>query len=329
MSKGFVWLIFALILITGLAAPLFSQIRSYTYTDFVEVNPNFPENVEVRRTLKDLIMESPNVVSKTATKVYFQLDSPNRVLFRTETANGALYLLFINEKDLIFPVYSAGSFVIKRRMSDGAFIQVKIFLKNDPECFARIFPMKDRTKMDVYLFGRVLYKNINIPIPFSEVLTSSLARIIELSKKSIDWRILESPKETSDQQAVQNMALTIRNKLPELKDADDGAMDRNGEFVYIETQAKQSGNGFNCSGFAKWVVDGIYYAETGKLIDLNLLKEKHTDLRDHRWSSRYEDERDPYFGLDWIRNLALAVRMANPWTRPGSPEESDVRNVPF
>lgn len=35
---------------------------------------------------------------------------------------------------------------------------------------------------------------------------------------------------------------------------------------------------------------------------------KRRDDRGNRWSSGLETQRDPYFGLDWTRNLALAYR---------------------
>ncbi|MEA1911920.1 MAG: hypothetical protein U9N32_09655, partial [Spirochaetota bacterium] len=60
-------------------------------------------------------------------------------------------------------------------------------------------------------------------------------------------------------------------------------------------------------GFVKWIVDGIYKPLTGKNIDIAFLKEKHFELRGNKWSSKLENENDPYFGLDWTRNLAFEI----------------------
>jgi hypothetical protein len=122
---------------------------------------------------------------------------------------------------------------------------------------------------------------------------------------------------------------TIRRLLPGLPDQDDGALDEHSRYVFIESGDPQRGSvGLNCSGFAKWISDGFHYGLTGRYLAIDPLKEKHLDYRGNRWSLRFEDERDPYFGLDWSRNLAASL-----WRAQGfeslSPEEFDVRRVEY
>jgi len=97
----------------------------------------------------------------------------------------------------------------------------------------------------------------------------------------------------------------IRRRLPDIGYQDDGAWDENGIPVYIETLAPQPETaGLNCSGFAKWVVDGILRPLTGARLPIEPLK-RQADERGSSFSTVFEDTLDPFFGLDWTRNLAL------------------------
>ena len=48
--------------------------------------------------------------------------------------------------------------------------------------------------------------------------------------------------------------------------------------------------------------------------------------RGGKWSARYEEELDPYFGLDWTRGLARSIAQARTGSVPGD-EELDVRDA--
>lgn len=102
-----------------------------------------------------------------------------------------------------------------------------------------------------------------------------------------------------------DMLQSIRYQLPLLSDSPTGAIDSDGNYT------KDSGNGLNCSGFAKWIVDGFYTPLTlndePKYISLQALRKKHPKERGTKDILIYEDSRDPYFGLDWTRNLAVEL----------------------
>jgi hypothetical protein len=128
---------------------------------------------------------------------------------------------------------------------------------------------------------------------------------------------------------VEQVLERIRLQLPFLPDLEDGALDETGRFVRIEDGLEIKEGGLNCSGFAKWVTDGFYYPLTGRLLDPETLKYKHLGLRGHRWSDRYEEARDPYFGLDWSRNLAVSLANARAPHSAQDPEARDVRQALF
>ena len=103
-------------------------------------------------------------------------------------------------------------------------------------------------------------------------------------------------------------------------------MDAHGEYVFIETGIPQGElGGLNCSGFAKWVVDGFYRPLAGQCIGVEALKIPASASRGNAWSRRLESERDPYFGLDWSRYLAVRLAQARTGILAGDLEGFDVR----
>ncbi|HUZ17377.1 MAG TPA: hypothetical protein VMV68_03250 [Spirochaetia bacterium] len=287
----------------------------------------FRDNDHIRKQLSDIIFAPTSEVLSSPTAVFPDPAQGTTVRFDVVRQDGDFYLLFTNQDNASFPIDSPGSYIIKRSERDGSFVQVKIFLDGGPNSFIRIFPMGERTRMNVYLYGYPMYRDLVLPISFKQVLTDPFSTIMELTRSSVDWSTIFADRPLPEDAVVAGMVNTIRKSLPLLSDHADGAMSSQGQFVYIKTLEALSHGGFNCSGFGKWVIDGLYEPRTGSLISIEELKRKHLDLRGNEWSDRYEKERDPYFGLDWTRNLSLAVaRLGDPNATPTS---SDVTDVPF
>jgi hypothetical protein len=183
--------------------------------------------------------------------------------------------------------------------------------------------------MDVYLFGIEVARGVLLPVEFVDLLTEPFTRVVDLSRSTVHWeRLLYRRAGPPDELAFTHVE-AIRRLLPRLSDRDDGAMDADRRYVFIETGDPQVGSGgLNCSGFAKWISDGFYYGLTGRYLAIEPLKAKHLEYRGNRWSLRFEDERDPYFGLDWSRNLAAALWQAQGYGMLG-PEDFDVRRVEY
>jgi hypothetical protein len=190
--------------------------------------------------------------------------------------------------------------------------------------------------MEFIAYGGVLAKDILLPVSFQEAIFLPVRRIQEMSQASMEWSLL-SPNPAL--YAVErDMVAKIRKSLPLLAYADDGAVDRDGRAVFIATGLPQEKGryGLNCSGFAKWIVDGIYAAtgeepegEAPALSDIAVLKERDIGNRGSSFTQAYEESRDVFFGLDWVRSLAheLMGRLY-----PGmefSRDDMDVRISPF
>ena len=220
-----------------------------------------------------------------------------------------------------------GTFIIKRSTGDGSFLHAKVFLQNDPDCFLRLFPSDDRTIMDVVLFGSPVQTQVVLPISFDRLLTAPLSRIMDLSSSSVDWSLVLAPPQRPEDVRILQVVRAIRARLPGLRDRDDGAMDAEGRLVAIATGLPDASGkgGFNCSGFAKWVIDGFYAPLAGHDTDIMALKSRDA-MRENKWSARFEEELDPYFGLDWSRGLARSLAQARTGSLPRD-EEIDVRDA--
>jgi len=287
-----------------------------------------PDTAEARELLRDTIFAPIGTASRAAARTVIQRSDGATVHFRTESANGALYQTF-TRGDLVPPrLDTAGTFIIKRSRVDGSFVQVKIFLQDDPGCFVRLAPLGDRTVLDVTLFGRTFQRGVILAARLETLLTAPLERIMRLADPAVDWDLLQPAPPTGADAALERTAAAIRAALPRLGDAEDGAMDAAGRMVFIRDGSPQgAAPGFNCSGFAKWVVDGFYRPLTGALTDIETLKARDVGIRGNRWTGPLEETRDPYFGIDWSRHLVRELARARGETSGGS-EAWDVRDAP-
>ena len=226
------------------------------------------------------------------------------------------------------PLYTRGSWILKRSSPDGAPIQAKVFLSSDPGTFIRIYPDGDRSKLDLVVYGGVLNREVSLPIPFDRAFASTMADIASWSSDLIDWSLFSpSPGLYRDVRAFVD---ETRRRLPELRYGDDGALDAQGRPVYIATGMPQADpTGLNCSGFAAWVADGFYRPLTGLLLDPQVLAARHVEARAIKAAAPYETDLDPFFGLDWTRNIALALLDARYPSRPHGLPEADVRISAF
>jgi len=288
---------------------------------------SLPENWEARSLMRDTIFAPVRDAAAMPPRVIRQTESTAEVSFRADLQEGAAFLVFSNRSARGFRLDNAGTFIIKRSLADGSFIQAKVFVQNDPGCFLRIFPQADRTVMDVVLYGLEFQTHVLLPARFETLLTAPFSRIVDLSRTSVDWRLVLSPEQGPGDARIAAIVDAVRSRLHQLRDMDDGAMDAAGRLVFIATgeRAPAGRGGFNCSGFAKWIIDGFYAPLTGSLTDISELRSRDSDQRGTAWSARYEEEQDPYFGLDWSRGLGRALQRERSGVMPG-PDALDVRD---
>jgi len=292
----------------------------------------FTENYEVRAQVKDF-MFSPMAQIKTGDEYYSLWDREYKVKFETTIKNDAAYFQFKNESKRGYDNVTRGNYIIKRSLKNGIFQWIKVLLRDEqPHSYIRILSDGNRSLLELYFFDTLLYQNIILPVSLETLITAPFSKIIQFTEGSIDWSYILSQGYGKNYLNIRLLIERLLELLPYVTEAYDGAINQRGEFVLIKGGELQGANkGVNCSGFSKWMIDGFYFALTDKYIDIELLKIKHQELRGNRWIKRYEDqdEYDPFFGLDWSRNLAIVLMSARTGREIKDIESFDVREVDF
>ena len=203
-----------------------------------------------------------------------------------------------------FPGWAQGSWMMTRRKDTGAGTLIRIFLRSDQYTYIQFRPFgSDKSQLDAVLYGGYVVQSVPVAVPFERLYTMPLNDILKLSEEKFPRKYFE-PDPILYRDSRRFIA-QVRERIGELEFADDGAIDENGNYVFIETLRSQPqvSAGLNCSGFAKWLIDGLLRPVTGARLPITPLKAPFGE-RGSSFSVNWEEKRDPYFGLDWIRNLA-------------------------
>ncbi len=250
----------------------------------------------------------------------------NKVEIRVEQGNGEFMTVLAREGDGTFPSWSQGTWVLYRSLSDGSRTRIRFFPRSDPFCYIQFRPDgQDRTLLDAVAYEGYVVRSMILPLSLDRVVIESMNRVLMPVMETFPRRYFEPrPEYYADIRALSG---AIRSRLGSLAYADDGALDENGLPVYIKSGSRQTGSiGLNCSGFAKWVVDGTLKPLTGKRLPITPLKQPPLP-RGNTFSEPWESLRDPYFGLDWTRNLAAEAGRVFRGERGADPKEYEVRRT--
>jgi hypothetical protein len=203
-----------------------------------------------------------------------------------------------------FPGWAQGSWMITRKKGTGEGTLIRIFLRSDQYTYIQFRPfIGEKCQMDAVVYGGYIVNSMPVGVSFERLYSMQLNDIIKLAGDKFPLRYYEpQPVFYKDHG---KLVANVRKNLKPLRFADDGAIDENGEYVFIDNLKSQpsSSAGLNCSGFTKWLIDGILRPVTGERLKINQLKAPFGE-RGSSFTENWEQRRDPYFGLDWIRNLA-------------------------
>ncbi len=315
----------------------------------LEQNYHLKENTDLRIRLQNLFTAPLNEVLASRQTIYSQRDGNPPVMFQVRLNNeqpDKLYYAFVNLSDdtenntTPSPVSSRGSYLIRRNLQTDRIDQIKIFLNyniGNEQSFIRISPKMNTpySEIEVVIFDRTIYSGVPLSIPFADILTMPLHQFLQMTSETIPWETLWSDPTLTDWQLVKQIPQQLRPFLYQIPEIYDGAIDAHGLFVRIQTGEPLENPGMNCSGFVKWVADGVYRSlkrreDEQPYLDINVLRHRQTQIRgaNNSWSDAKETTRDPYFGLDWARAIAqelLELKLG----RPVDIRTSDVRAIPF
>lgn len=285
------------------------------------------DDSSVRRAHFDSWLLAPLNEARAKAPLIVELPTGDRAELRIEKGAKELIVVLAREGDGSFPSWSQGSWALYRDLATGAPTRIRTFPRTDPNCYVQLRPDgKGRSLLDVVCYEGYLARSAVLPFAFEALLTLPMERIYAAAGPAFPRRYFE-PR-TEDYAAQRELARRVRAALPELAYRDDGAFDGDGRPVFIATGATQDGKpGVNCSGFAKWFVDGLLAGRGLGRLDVAPLKAPAQE-RGNDFTEAYEAARDPYFGLDWTRNLAAAAAYAQKGPAGTDPAEYEVRSVP-
>jgi len=241
-----------------------------------------------------------------------------------------------------FPGWAQGSWMLTRNKNTGHPALVRIYLRSDQNTHIQFRPFGiDKVYMDVVLYGAYIARSIPVAVPpvpqgitpsayasFERLYTMQLNDILRLVESKFPLRYFEiDPTIYRDSRRFVSQ---VRAQLGAIRYADDGALDENGNYVFIETLQRQTSArpGLNCSGFVKWLIDGILRPVTGNRLSITPLKQPFGQ-RGSSFTQLWEESRDVFFGLDWIRNLASAANSTLRSSGYGVLDEFEVRSDVF
>lgn len=295
--------------LSGLA--VISPLAALSYSEWIET---VPDNAGIRVQLIDVIGAPLSELASRRARSYSQVVEPTSVRLEVTRNNqaGYTYIAFVNGENGEYPVDGAGSVVIRRNNRDGAFSQVKVFLKREPSIYMRISPAPSGSELSIFLMDddHPLYQNLHLPVSIQQTALMSVRKLLEMTEGRVGWSSILDVPSAYYFSNVNLMISEIRKALPGLPDAEDGAMDDDGNLVRISTLGLNRQPGFNCSGFVKWIADGLYRPVTGSWLKIDDLKRRQFEARGDKKTEDYEVSRDPFFGLDWTRNIAAKLSEA-------------------
>jgi hypothetical protein len=263
---------------------------------------------------------------------YYNLRGGSRVQVRVEASGQnreEFAIVLARGQNGLYAGWTQGSWVLTRRRDnnpEGS--RIRVFLRSDYNTYVQFRPFSDeKCLMDVVLYDAFVVRALPLPVPFERLYVLPVEEVLNLAGNRFPRRYFDP--EPGAYRDSRSLIARIRSRLPELFFLDDGAQDENGDFVFIKSLEPQNGwGGLNCSGFAKWVVDGILRPLTGERLPITPLKAPYGE-RGTPFTETWEELRDPFFGLDWCRNLASRAVAVLRSSAYGTLEEIEVRDWPF
>jgi hypothetical protein len=285
-------------------------------------------------TLPARFMKAEEILTSHSLPVYYEesldlgKDAP-RVKYSIHRERGSIYIQFVPERDYQFIPYSAYHSVFRIPINQGEIDQVKVFTSpKNPKTFIRIKRQGQLSSIQWILEGYELERSVPLVHSLEELITVGWDQLPRLYPDALPWDLV-FPEYRRSNAKVQAMAREIEQALIPIPEVEDGALDAWGQYVNIADglPQKTANPGFNCSGMVKWVADGVLGALSGRTFTLEELKLRQLEERDDLSYTSMESLRDPFFGFDWVRNIAQGLFAA--MERPPRVDDAEVTGFPW
>lgn len=220
-----------------------------------------------------------------------------------------------NELDYHFLAESAGGWVLYRDIETGKFLRINVYFQNDCNVYAVLRPCaepkKPKASIDLIVYGAYAARNVPLGLPFEQLASLSFSELYTLTKDTIPWHYVRyDARKYSNIIAMVNK---IRENLPRIEYVDDAGYDENEQPVFLSTGEPRSGTpgkiSLSCSGFTKWIIDGLTVGLNNKVTRIDVLKTTTVPFDSSKYSSAVVQQ-NYYRSFDWIRNLSSAALTA-------------------
>ncbi len=191
--------------------------------------------------------------------------------------------------------------------SEGDLENIKIIFKEEDKGYTVIKKYGNRVKASFILYDKLIYSNVTVPISLEKISNGKFEDFYEASKYIVDWDLLLPKYNVLNNLSLKRFVSEIDKNLDKLNLVDGEATDKFGQWTSIADGNEFDEENINSYGFVKWIMDGFYKPRTGYYLDLEDLVRANYDLRGNKWSFNYENDRAPYFGIDWTRNIAFEL----------------------
>jgi hypothetical protein len=150
------------------------------------IDHSFPDNSDIRAKFSTRLITAPKEqVWEFGSKV--QSSKAGQVLVKSVKRSDDFLVQFVNGSDGQFADCSLGSYVIERNCKTGYILQAKVFLEDDPSCYARLYPQGEGTKLDIVMYGALVKKGLYISGLIYHVLTMPFSDIVDQTDRDFDW----------------------------------------------------------------------------------------------------------------------------------------------
>jgi hypothetical protein len=213
-----------------------------------------------------------------------------------------------------------------------------------PGTWVRLVPQGRGSRLDLLVAGRLVSGGWTVGSPLLDVLSSSDSWLWDETSSDFDWSSLLPQRRWEDEkvEALQSRVHKLLSTVPEARNAlwwPDPASGRNGEtstgapwgtWTTLGVDVIPGSRGLGPWGVSLWVTDGVLRGWKADYPTWNSLLEPRIELPGYSRALVPEDPTtEPGFGLDWARNLGLAVFHTLYPHRPLTNDAADVSGLPY